>query len=79
MIIKIGEKSSPSTAKIDATIVLRCSNESDLKGLSESVKISQISQQTWKIQPTFGFFHDLTLPKLLYIFSARNYQKINLT
>ena len=35
---------------IDATIVLRCSNESDLKGLSETVKISQISQETWKIQ-----------------------------
>ena len=37
---------------IQATIVLRCSNEPDLKADSESVRISEISQQMPKI-PTF--------------------------
>ena len=39
-------------ANIQATIVLRCSNEPVLKADSESVRISEISQQMPKI-PTF--------------------------
>jgi hypothetical protein len=39
-------------ANIQATIVLRCSNEPVLKADSKSVRISEISQQMPKI-PTF--------------------------
>ena len=39
-------------ANIQATIVLRCSNEPVLKADSESVRISEISQQMPEI-PTF--------------------------
>ena len=41
-------------ANIQATIVLRCSNEPDLKADSKSVRIFEISQQMPKI-PTFLF------------------------
>ena len=41
-------------ANIQATIVLRCSNEPVLKADSKSVRISEISQQMPKI-PTFFF------------------------
>ena len=57
--------------KIDATIVLRCSNESDLKGLSETVKISQISQETWKIQTKKWAWKYIA-----FYFSGKNYWKI---
>ena len=41
-------------ANIQATIVLRCSNEPVLKADSESVRISEISQQMPKIPAFFA-------------------------
>ena len=45
-------KNKVRVANIQATIVLRCSNEPVLKADSKSVRISEISQQMPKI-PTF--------------------------
>ena len=50
-------------ANIQATIVLRCSNEPVLKADSESVRISEISQQMPEI-PTFFCQFGLNLWKL---------------
>ena len=46
-------KNKVRVGNIQATIVLRCSNEPVLKADSKSVRISEISQQMPKIQTFF--------------------------